>query len=105
MSITKKPGSTAFSPKMKYLIRTLVTLRKDKRKFKKGLSGFENVIREYFPEMIDMIRGIADGSVTDYEDVLFLNIATDSMLTCSIWGASENATKNGNLMIGMNLTG
>lgn len=102
VSISKKPGSTAFSPNMKYLLHTIYTLRNDKKRFRESLKSFEENIDKYFPESLDMIRGIAVGANCDYEDVLFLNIAVDVMLNCSCWGASGNSTKTGKALIGMN---
>jgi len=102
VSLSKQPGSTSFSPNMKYLLHTLVSLRNDKKKFREGMSYFEKCIKQHFPEMLDMIYGIAEGSGVDFEDVLFLNVATDVMMTCSIWGASGSTTKNSNVLIGMN---
>lgn len=102
VSISKKPGSTAFSPNMKYLLHTIFTLRSEKKRFKESLKSFEKNINKYFPESLDMIRGIAEGAKCNYEDVLFLNIAVDVMLNCSCWGASGSSTKNTGALIGMN---
>lgn len=102
VSISKKPGSTAFSPNMRYMLQTLVNLSNDKKSFRNSLGVFEAKINQYFPESLEMIRGIAEGSKCEYEDILFLNIAVDVMLNCSCWGASGTATTSGHTLIGMN---
>lgn len=102
VSISKKPGSTAFSPNMRYFLQTLIGLRKEKKKFWGMLSMFDNNIKRYYPEALEMIKGIAEGAGCQYEDVLFLNIATDVLLNCSCWGASGISTKNGEVLLGMN---
>jgi len=102
VSISKKPGSTAFTPNMMYLLSTMITLRGDKKRFKESLKGFEENITKYFPQALEMIRGISEGSQCDYEDVLFLNIAVDVLLNCSCWGASGSSTIGNKVLIGMN---
>ena len=102
VSIAHKPGSSAFSPNFLYLLSTLIGLKKEKARYKAKLSHFEKKFEMYFPEMIDVFKGIAEGSGVPYEDILFLNIATDYLLTCSIWGANGSATADGKPLIGMN---
>jgi len=48
------------------------------------------------------MQGIAKGSNIPYIDILSLNIATENIITCSIWGASGKSTKNNEPFIGMN---
>ncbi|WP_430885934.1 C45 family autoproteolytic acyltransferase/hydolase [Fusibacter sp. JL216-2] len=102
VSLCRQPGSTTFSPNMKYFLHSLFSLKKDKKKFREGMVYFENTLKEYAPDMLEMIRGISEGSGLDLEDVMFLNMATDVMMTCSIWGAHGEASKNKNTLIGMN---
>ncbi len=101
-SISKKPGSQTFNPNLWYILPTLLTYRRDKRAFREWASQYEQVILVYHPDAIDFMKGVAKGADIPYEDILFFNVATESILTCSIWGAVGSSTKTGEPFIGMN---
>jgi hypothetical protein len=48
------------------------------------------------------MQGIAEGAAVPYIDILSLNIATENVITCSVWGASGTSTKHHEPLIGMN---
>jgi isopenicillin-N N-acyltransferase-like protein len=101
-SISKKPGSQTFNPNLWYILPTLLTYRRDKRAWREWASQYEQVISVYQPDAIEFMKGVANGSQIPYDDILFFNVVTESILTCSIWGASGSSTKTGEPFIGMN---
>jgi predicted choloylglycine hydrolase len=48
------------------------------------------------------MKGIAEGSDLPYIDILTLNISTENIITCSVWGAAGKSTKNNEPLIAMN---
>lgn len=67
--------------------------------------------QEYCPEMMEEIRGIADGAGVSFEDIFFINchldmrdltypfLSQEMMLGCTTFGASCTATRNGESII------
>jgi len=101
-SLAKKPGSQLFNPNLWYFIPTYLTYRKEKNKWQTQAKKYEKEIIKYHPDAIEFMQGIAKGSNIPYIDILSLNIATENVITCSIWGASGKSTKNNEPFIGMN---
>ena len=101
-SLTKKPGSQPFNPNKWYIIPTFFTHGKEKQKWQSLARAYEKEIEKYHPDAIDYMKGIADGSDLPYIDILTLNISTENMITCSVWGATGSSTSNNEPFIGMN---
>jgi predicted choloylglycine hydrolase len=101
-SLSQKPGSQPFNPNYWHILPTLLTYKNDKPAWQKQAAEYEKVILEYHPDAIEFMKGIAKSSGIPYTDILFFNVLTEAMLTCSIWGASGNSTKTGEPFIGMN---
>jgi len=101
-SLAKKPGSQLFNPNMWYFIPTYLTYRKEKNKWQTLAKEYEKEIIKYHPDAIEFMKGISEGTDIPYIDILTLNIATENIITCSIWGASGRSTKNNEPLIGMN---
>ena len=101
-SLSKKPGSQTFNPNKWYIIPTFFTFGKEKKKWQSLARDYEKEIRIYHPDAIDFMKGIAGGSDLPYIDILALNISTENMITCSVWGASGGSTRNSEPFIGMN---
>ncbi len=102
VSLSKKPGSQPFNPNLWQLLPTLLTYKKEQSKWQDLALGYEKFIKAYHPDAIDFMKGIAEGSDTPYIDILALNIATENIITCSVWGASGSSAKAGETFIGMN---
>ena len=101
-SLSKKPGSQPFNPNLWQLLPTLLTYKKELQKWQNLALGYEKFIEAYHPDAIDFMKGIAEGSDTPYIDILALNIATENIITCSVWGATGTSTLTGETYIGMN---
>ena len=101
-SLAKKPGSQPFNPNLWYFIPTYFTYKKEKPKWQILAKEYEKEIIEYHSDAIEFMKGIAKGADIPYIDVLCLNIATENMITCSVWGASGKSTINDEPIIAMN---
>ena len=101
-SLTKKPGSQPFNPNMWYFIPTFFTYKKEKSKWQTLAKEYEKEIVKYYPDAIDSMKGIAEETDLPYIDILTLNISTENIITCSVWGASGDSTKNNEPIIAMN---
>jgi hypothetical protein len=101
-SLAHKPGSRPFDPNLWYLPSVLLTRGRDHARWREVASSYEEVLLEYYPDALDFIRGVARGAVIDYLDALFLNVSTENIVTCSIWGATGTATASGEPFIAMN---
>ena len=101
-SLSKKPGSQPFNPNLWHLIPTLLTYKKEHKMWQQLALGYEKFIETYHPDAIDFMKGIAQGSETSYIDILSLNIATENIITCSIWGAAGSSTRDKETFLGMN---
>ncbi len=101
-SLAKKPGSQPFNPNLWYFIPTFLTYKKEKSKWQSFAKEYEKEIIKYHPDAIDFMKGIATGANIHYIDILSLNIATENIITCSVWGAAGKSTKSNEPFIGMN---
>ena len=100
-SLAHKPGSQPFNPNMWYILPTFLTYKKEKSKWQQQARAYEPLIKEHHPDALDFMRGIAAGTGLSYVDILSMNLASENMLTCSIWGASGTSTKENEPLIGM----
>lgn len=101
-SLSKKPGSQPFNPNMWHIIPTFFTYKKEKSKWQKLALEHERFVKKYHPDAIDCMQGIAEGTGLPYIDILSLNISTENILTCSIFGACGTSTKTNEPFIAMN---
>ena len=101
-SLAKRPGSQPFNPNLWYFIPTFFTFKKEKPKWQTLAKEYEKEIIKYHPDAIEFMKGIAEGAAIPYIDVLSLNISTENIITCSVWGASGKSTKNNEPLIAMN---
>lgn len=101
-SLAKKPGSQPFNPNLWYFIPTFLTYKKEKSKWQTLAKEYEKEILVYHPDAIEFMKGISQGTDLPYIDILSLNIATENIITCSVWGASGKSTKNNEPLIAMN---
>ena len=101
-SIAYRAGSKPFDPNLWHLPAVLLTRGRDRVRWHDEALRYEDVLQAHHPDAIPFMQGVARGAGIDYLDVLFLNIYTEAILTCSIWGASGNATATGEPFIAMN---
>ena len=71
-------------------------------------AGYAEAIREYDPDLLEEIEGIAEGADVDRDEVLALNCRSEVMfgtappLECTSFGLQPSATANGHTYVGQN---
>jgi isopenicillin-N N-acyltransferase-like protein len=100
MSLT--PGFRSGHPKLRYMLLTFFTYKRKKNKLRSVAAKYEEMIQRYRPEMIEEMRGIAEGAEVDYQDILYINAFPEIVESCSMWVACGKATSNGETLLGMN---
>lgn len=88
--------------KRRYWLDALVGYRSTKRRLLDLARSYEGIIKDFWPEAIDEMRGISDGADVDYHDVLLVNVLGELVNGCSIWAACGKATRSGQPLLGMN---
>lgn len=79
-------------------------------KAKKTAESFEGAIRDFNPKYLDEIRGIADGSGFEYEEILALNVRSELVFQgtnlttdgCTSMAVTADRSRDGNNYIGQN---
>lgn len=102
MSLYNSPGAKPFKPNYWYLPSVVANGRHNKRKWNQWAKEYIPLIEKYNPNAIEFMKGVADGAKVSFEQILFLNISTEALRTCSIWGANGASSKRGEPLIGMN---
>ncbi|NHJ47349.1 MAG: hypothetical protein FK733_06120 [Asgard group archaeon] len=100
MSLT--PGFREGHPKLLHMLPKFITYKKDKSKLQSIAKKYESFIIENCPEIIEEMKGIAEGAKVDYIDILFLNTFPEVIEGCTIWAACGKAVKTGEPLLAMN---
>jgi hypothetical protein len=95
-------GRDFFRPKIRHMVGGLLKMKKYRTKYKEAATEFETNIEKYYPEILEMIKGISDSTKVDYKDIIFVNCLLEYSLKCSAFGATGNSTKEGKSLIAMN---
>lgn len=89
-------------PQLRYHLSTMLQLRHRKEQLMVRVHEMENMLREYWPEVVEEIHGIADGAEVPFDDLLFHNLLGDIYSGCSVWAAAGDASRDGNPLLAMN---
>jgi len=95
-------GRDMFRPKIKHMVGGLFKLKKYRQYYRDVASEFEENIEKYYPEILEMIKGISDTTKINYKDLIFVNCLLEYSLKCSAFGATGTSTKEGKPLIAMN---
>lgn len=95
-------GRDFFRPKIRHMMTGLFKIKKYKNKYREVATEFEKNIEMYYPEILDLIKGISDSTKTNYKDLIFCNCLLEYSQKCSAFGAVGSATKEGKPLIAMN---
>jgi hypothetical protein len=95
-------GRDFFRPKIRHMVGGLFKMKRYHKKYMEAATEFETNIEKYYPEILEMIKGISDSTKVDYKDIIFVNCLFEYSLKCSAFGATGNSTKEGKPLIAMN---
>jgi predicted choloylglycine hydrolase len=101
-TIAEVEGRDFFRPKWYHFPAAFFKMKKYKQKHEKAASEFEANILKYYPEMLDMIKGISDSTGISYKNIIFMNCLLEYSMKCSAFGAVGTSTLEGKPLIGMN---
>lgn len=96
------PDFRSGHPKLRYHLITAMQYRRRKQELIALARKYKKLLQEYWPEVIEEIRGIAIGAAVPYEEVLLMNVLGDVYNACSVWAACGEASKEGDPLLGMN---
>lgn len=99
---SEKKGRDFFRPKPQHMIASIFKMRKYRKIYHQVAAEFEVNIKKYYPEILELIKGMADSTNIDYRDLIFVNCMVEYSLKCSAFAATGDATTNGSPLIGMN---
>jgi hypothetical protein len=95
-------GRDFFRPKIHHMISGLFKIKKYRKIYREVATEFETNIVKYYPEILELIKGISDTTKVDYKDLIFVNCLLEYSLKCSAFGATGTSTKEGKPLIAMN---
>lgn len=102
VSLSERPGADLFNPKYRHLPAELARFSKNRQRHRRRAREFSDSLETYYPESLDMLRGMADGARVDFDDLLFLNTTPDLARGCTTIAAAGTATATGEPVLGMN---
>ena len=88
-------GRDFFRPKIRHMLGGSFKMKTYRKKYKEVATEFETNIEKYYPEILEMIKGISDTTKVDYKDIIFVNCLLEYSLKCSAFGAAGKSTKEG----------
>jgi len=95
-------GRDFFRPKVHHMLGGLFQMSRYKKKYRRVAEEFEKNIARYYPEILELIQGMADAAGVDHRDIIFMNCLVEYSLKCSAFGAAGTSTREGKPLIAMN---
>jgi predicted choloylglycine hydrolase len=95
------PDMRRGQPKFSYLLRAFTHYRSLKAELSALSHVYEGYMEQYWPALLEEMRGIATGAEVRYEHILLANVLGEVVNSCSIWAAGGAATKQGETFLGM----
>jgi predicted choloylglycine hydrolase len=102
VALAERPGAEIFTPQYRYLPLVLPHFFKNRRRYRVEAHKYVDNLNTYYPEGLEMLKGMADGARVDLGDLLFLNAAAEASLRCTALAATGNETATGEPILAMN---
>jgi len=100
--LSERPGATFFNPQYRYLPLVLGKYFSNRRRYRVEGDSYVDTLRIYYPESLEMLRGMADGASVHFDDLLFLNAAAEASLHCTALAAAGAEAAAGAPVLAMN---
>lgn len=100
--VSEGEGRDFFRPKPYHFPAALFQMRKYRRIYQGVAEEFKANIQQYYPEILDVMKGMAKSTQLDYRDILFMNCLIEYRLKCSTIGAAGKSTAQGGPLLAMN---
>jgi len=101
-ALSEHPGADFFSPNYRYLPSALLFFFKNRKRYRAQAREFIDNIKRYYPEGLEMLKGMAEGARVNFDDLLFLNVAAEISLCCTAMAAAGGETVTGEPVLAMN---
>jgi hypothetical protein len=101
-ALSEYPGADFFSPKYRYLPSVLFSFFKNRKRYRAEARTFIDNLKTYYPEGLDMLKGMAAGARVNFDDLLFVNVVAETAFRCTVIAAAGNETTIGGPILAMN---
>ena len=101
-ALSEHPDSDFFSPKYRYLPSALLSFFKNRKRYRAEAQMFIDNIKTYYPEGLEMLKGMAEGARVNFDDLLFVNVVAETAFRCTVIAAAGNETTIGGPILAMN---
>ncbi|MCG8572626.1 MAG: C45 family autoproteolytic acyltransferase/hydrolase, partial [Spirochaetes bacterium] len=102
-AISQTSGFQSGYPTLREVFPLLFRFRDKIPDLQKRALKYEPYIKKNWPEVVDFMRGIADGAGKEYRDILFLNTFSEVCEGCTSWVSTGQASKEAMTYIGMDV--
>jgi predicted choloylglycine hydrolase len=100
--LAERPGADFFTPQYRYLPLVLAGFSRNRRRYRAEARSYQDTIRTFYPEALEMLEGMAEGARVHLDDLVFLNAAAEASLHCTTVAAVGNETITGRPVLAMN---
>jgi predicted choloylglycine hydrolase len=101
-ALSEYPDADFFSPKYRYLPSALLFFFKNRKRYRAQAQEFLGNIKTYYPEGLEMLKGMAVGARVNFDDLLFLNVVAETSFRCTTIAAAGSETLTGEPILAMN---
>jgi predicted choloylglycine hydrolase len=101
-ALSERPGADFFTPRYRYLPLVLPGFFKNRGRYRAEARQYIETISAYYPEGLEMLKGMAGGARVNLDDLLFLNAAAEASLHCTAVAAAGSETATGAPILAMN---
>lgn len=95
-------GRDFFRPKIHNVVGALIQMKRFREPYRGIAAEFEENIKRYYPEVLEIMKGMSKSTELDYRDILFMNCMVEYSLKCSVMGAAGKSTNQGSPLLAMN---
>jgi predicted choloylglycine hydrolase len=101
-ALSEHPGASFFSPEYRYLPSALFFFFKNRRRYRAKAREFIDNLKTYYPEGLEMLKGMAEGARVNFDDLLFINVVAETSFRCTTIAAAGSETITGEPILAMN---
>jgi len=101
-ALSEHPGASFFNPQYRYLPSALLFFFKNRKRYRAEAREFIDNIKTYYPEGLEMLKGVAEGARVNFDDLLFLNVVAEISFRCTAIAAAGSETITGEPILAMN---
>jgi predicted choloylglycine hydrolase len=101
-ALSEHRGADFFNLNYRYLPSALLFFFKNRKRYRAEAWEFIDNIKTYYPEGLEMLKGMAEGARVNFDDLLFLNVVPEISMRCTAIAAAGGETVTGEPILAMN---